>query len=272
MSFAGSSVKTPIMAAAHGMKQVAFNTITDKVIKPMVEFAPPEVKQFVAGAAQQAMQTGAGAAGSMASAAVGAMSGAAGSSGSIPIGSLPELTSATPFVPPDFRQIPSFDTGSILDRARDQVRQMLSKLPVGAQDAVINAAETAIKDGVVKTAGRKLGDGWTEPAKTLLGATGLGSGVDSVKKAADAAVAAAPGGGAMKDAVKQVITDKAQEELARKVGPGWAKAARTIYDGSAKKPDIADVRTPPFVPETSAKPDTPDFRTPPFVPEKPGKP
>ncbi|KGM31959.1 hypothetical protein [Inquilinus limosus] len=262
MSFAGNSVKTPIMAAAHGMKQVAFNTIGDKVIRPLVEFAPPQVTQFAVGAAQQALQTAAGSAGSMASAVAGAMSAAAGSSGSSPIAALPELTGATPFVPPDFREMPQVDSASILDRARGKVRGVLSGLPVGMQDAVINAAETAITDGVAKTAGRKLGSDWSDRAKTLMGATGLGSGVDGakkamdgVKKAADDAVAALPGSsGAMKDAVRKVVADKAQQELARKVGDGWAKAARTVYDGSAKKPDIADARTPPFVPDPAKKP------------------
>jgi hypothetical protein len=242
MSFAGNSVKTPIMAAAHGMKQVAFNTIGDKVIKPLVQFAPPEVTQFVGGAAQQAAQTAAGSVGSLASAGAGLTSMAAGFSGSSPIGALPELTSATPFVPPDFAKMPSVDSASILNRARDQMRQMLSGLPAHAQDSVINAAETAISDGVAKTAGRKLGTDWSDRAKSLLGATGLGSGVDSAKqavdgakKAADAAVAAVPGSsGAMKDVVSKVVADKAQKELARSTGTGWAKAARTIYDGSAK--------------------------------------
>lgn len=255
MSFAGNSVKTPIMAAAHGMKQVAFNTIGDKVIRPLVEFAPPQVTQFAVGAAQQALQTAAGSAGSVASAAAGAMSAAAGSSGSSPIAALPELTGATPFVPPDFREMPQVDSASILDRARGKVRGVLSGLPVGMQDAAINAAETAITDGVAKTAGRKLGSDWSDRAKTLMGATGLGSGVDSVKQAADAAVAALPGsGGAMKDAVRKVVADKAEKELARKAGDGWAKAARTVYDGSAKTPDIADARTPPFVPDPAKKP------------------
>lgn len=262
MSFAGSSVKTPIMAAAHGMKQVAFNTIGDKVIRPLVEFAPPEVKQFAVGAAQQPAQTAAGAAGTAASAAAGAISQAVGSSGSSPIAGLPELTPMTAFAPTDFTEMPSVDSGSILNRARDQMRQMLSRLPVGMQDAVINAAETAISDGVAKTAGRKLGADWSERAKTLMGATGLGSGVDSAKqavddakKAADAAVAAVPGSsGAMKDAVSKVVADKAQKELARKAGDGWAKAARTVYDGSAKKPDIADAKTPPFIPDPAKKP------------------
>lgn len=237
MSFAGNSVTTPIMAAAHGMKQVAFNTIGDKVIKPLAQFAPPEVTQFVGGAAQQAAQTAAGAVGSMASAGADITSMAAGSSGSSPIASLPELTPATPFVPPDFAKMPSVDSGSILNRARDQMRQMLSGLPAQAQGSVINAAETAISDGVAKTAGRKLGTDWNDRAKTLLGATGLGSGVDSVKKAADAAedvAAKAPGADAMKTAVQKVVADKAQKELARGAGTGWAKAARTIYDGSAK--------------------------------------
>ncbi|WP_395673207.1 hypothetical protein [Inquilinus sp.] len=262
MSFAGNSVKTPIMAAVHGMKQVAFNTIGDKVIRPLVEFAPPEVKQFAAGAAQQAAQTAAGAAGAVSSAAAGTMSAAAGSSGSSPIAALPELTGATPFVPPDFRDMPKVDSASILDRARDKVRGVLSGLPVGMQDAVVNAAETATTDGVAKTAGRKMGSDWSERAKTLVGATGLGSGVDSAKKAvddakkaADAAVAAVPGSsGAMKDAVRKVVADKAEKELARKAGSGWAKAARTVYDGSGKKPDIADAKMPPFVPDPAKKP------------------
>jgi hypothetical protein len=262
MSFSGSSVKTPIMAAAHGMRQVAFNTIGDKVIRPLVEFAPPEVTQFATGAAQQAMQTAAGAAGAVSSAAAGATSAAAGSSGSSPISALPELTGSTPAVPVDFRDMPQVDSASILDRARNKVRGVLSGLPVGVQDAAINAAETAISDGVAKTAGRKLGSDWSDRAKTLVGATGLGSGVDSAKKAvddakkaADAAVAAVPGSpGAMKDAVGKVVADKAEKELARKVGTGWAKAARTVYDGSGKKPDIADAKTPPFVPDPAKKP------------------
>src|SRR5689334_12525467 len=56
MSFAGNSVKTPVMAAVHGLRQIAFNTIGDKVLKPLVEYAPPDVSQVAGSAGKQAQQ------------------------------------------------------------------------------------------------------------------------------------------------------------------------------------------------------------------------
>ncbi|MGK9169345.1 hypothetical protein KXR53_23730, partial [Inquilinus limosus] len=131
MSFAGSSVKTPAMAAVHGLRQIAFNTIGDKVLRPLVDYAAPELPQAAAGTAnraQQAAGAGRSAAGKLASAA-GGMTGALGSSASSAIAALPELTPQTAFVPPDFSPMPSFDSSPILKSVAERAQQLMAGLP-----------------------------------------------------------------------------------------------------------------------------------------------
>jgi hypothetical protein len=179
MSFAGNSVKTPAMAAVHGLRQIAFNTIGDKVLKPLVEYAPPDVSQ-VAGSAEKRAQQAAGAARSAAGGAarqatdtarpalssgqsaiaggaqsamgdLGAMTDSARSSA---IAGLPELTPQTPFVPPDFAKMPTFDSSSILQSVADRAQQLMGGLPqtgglaAAAKQMAMDKAQQALPGGV----------------------------------------------------------------------------------------------------------------------------
>ena len=139
-------------------------------------------------------------------------------------GILPELTPATGFIPPDFAKIPNLDSTSILDLARSRMRDVVSGLPAGVQDAVAGTTESAVKDGATRAAGQALGD-WGDRARSLIGATGLGptglgatdlgGGAGGIGTALEQA-AMSPGG--MKDAVQNALADKASSEKDPLVG------------------------------------------------------